>query len=82
MALLVVFDVALAFDRKHVTCPKKPLARKLLGMTNVPFFKTFRFRRILSITKMWTLTLALYSLQIVWWDVREGKNIQPPFTEA
>lgn len=41
MALLVVFDVALAFDRKHVTCPKKPLARKLLGVTNVPFFSMF-----------------------------------------
>ena len=82
MALLVVFDVALAFDRKHVTCPKKPLARKLLDVTNVHFFKIFRFRRILSITKMWTLTLVLYLLQIVWWDVKEGKNIQLPFTEA
>ena len=41
MALLVVFDVALAFDRKHVTCPKKPPARKLIGVTNVPFSRIF-----------------------------------------
>ena len=45
MALVVVFDVALAFDRKHVTCPKKPLAKsEIVRCDKRTFFQEFSFQ--------------------------------------